>query len=73
MPNKELILELLTLISDITVDYDGYNSADSLKELIDEMADYIRIARKLLNEPTDADCIKMARKLLGEKSDREES
>ena len=73
MPNKELILELLTLISDITVDYDGYNSVDSLKALIDEMADYIRLARKLLNEPTDADCIKMARKLLGEKSDREES
>lgn len=73
MPNKELILELLTLISDITVDYDGYNSADSLKELIDEMADYIRLAKKLLNESADADCIKMARKLLGEKSDREES
>lgn len=73
MPNKELILELLILISNITVDYDGYSSVDSLKELIDEMTDYVRTARKLLNDPTDVDCIKMARRLLGETSDMEES
>lgn len=73
MLNKEIISELLTLILDIAVDYDGYNSADSLKELIDEMADYTRLARKLLDDETDADCIRIARKLLGKTTDKEES
>lgn len=65
MQNKEIISELLTLISDIAVDYDGYNSVESLKELIDEMADYTKLARKLLDDETNTDYIKMARKLLG--------
>ena len=73
MANKEIITELLTFILDIAVDYDGYNSVKSLKELIDEMADYVRLARKLLNEPTDEDCIRTVRKLLGNATDKEES
>lgn len=42
------VYDLLELICDIAVDYDGFNTVESLKELIDEMAGYAGEARKLL-------------------------
>nr|DAJ24984.1 MAG TPA: hypothetical protein [Caudoviricetes sp.] len=34
------VYDLLELICDIAVDYDGFNTVESLKELVDEMAGY---------------------------------
>lgn len=42
------VYDLLEIICDIAVDYDGFNTVESLKELIDEMAGYAGEARKLL-------------------------
>lgn len=42
------VYDLLELICDIAVDYDGFNTLESLKELVDEMAGYAGEARKLL-------------------------
>lgn len=42
------VYDLLELICDIAVDYDGFHTVESLKELIDEMAGYAGEARKLL-------------------------
>lgn len=40
--------EWLELIYDISIDYDGCNTIESLKELIDEMREYTINARKAL-------------------------
>lgn len=40
----------LELIVDIGVDYDGYNTAENLKSLIDEIVHYARQARILLRQ-----------------------
>lgn len=42
------IMELLELINDISIGYDGYNDSNNLKGLIDEMASYARLAMKKL-------------------------
>ena len=42
------VFDQLELICDIAVDYDGFHTVESLKELIDEMAGYAGEARKLL-------------------------
>lgn len=42
--------EYLELICDIAIDYDGYNDEKNLKELIDEMANYAREARRCISE-----------------------
>lgn len=42
------VFDQLELICDIAVDYDGFNTVESLKELVDEMAGYAGKARKLL-------------------------
>lgn len=42
------VFDQLELICDIAVDYDGFNTVESLKELVDEMAGYAGEARKLL-------------------------
>lgn len=38
--------EYLKLLNDILIDYDGWHTAESLKELIDETRDYIHKALK---------------------------
>lgn len=48
--NPATVDECLQLIGAIAVDYDGYNTVQSLKELIDEIAHYARCARDLLNK-----------------------
>lgn len=48
-PEDMTVDELLELINDISVGYDGYNDPDNLRGLIDEMASYTRLARKKLN------------------------
>ena len=50
MATDEVIRACLELIPDIAVDYDGYNTAKNIKELIDEMADHTREAKRLLDE-----------------------
>ena len=49
-PNPEdmSVIELLELINDISVGYDGYEDSNNLKGLIDEMASYARLAKKKL-------------------------
>ena len=42
------VFDQLEIICDIAVDYDGFNTVESLKELIDEMAGYAGEVRKLL-------------------------
>ena len=42
--------EWLELIWDIAVDYDGYNTVESLKSLIDEIIDMSKEARECLKE-----------------------
>ena len=42
--------EWLELIKDIAIDYDGYNTVESLKELIDEIVGMSQKARKCLRE-----------------------
>lgn len=42
------VFDQLELICNIAVDYDGFHTVESLKELIDEMAGYAGEARKLL-------------------------
>ena len=42
--------EWLELIWDIAVDYDGYNTVESLKSLIDEIVDMSKKARICLRE-----------------------
>ena len=42
------VMELLELINDISIGYDGYNDSNNLKGLIDEMASYARLAMKKL-------------------------
>lgn len=48
-PEDMNVSELLELINDVSIGYDGYNDPDNLKGLIDEMASYARLARKKLN------------------------
>lgn len=38
----ETAYNYLELICDIAIDYDGFNTVESLKELIDEMASYAK-------------------------------
>lgn len=47
-PEDMTVMELLGLIYDISIGYDGYNDSDNLKGLIDEMASYARLAMKKL-------------------------
>lgn len=47
-PEDMTVMELLGLINDISIGYDGYNDSDNLKGLIDEMASYARLAMKKL-------------------------
>lgn len=47
-PEDMTIMELLELINDISIGYDGYNDSNNLKGLIDEMASYARLAMKKL-------------------------
>lgn len=42
--------EYLDLIYDISVDYDGCNTVESLKELIDEMVDLTKKAKQCLKQ-----------------------
>ena len=42
--------EWLELMWEVAVDYDGCNSVESLKELIDELVDMSKKARKCLRE-----------------------
>ena len=44
-----LAYEYLKLIWDISVDCDGFNTVESLKELVDEMAYYTKEAMKMLS------------------------
>lgn len=44
----ETAYNYLELICDIAIDYDGFNTVESLKELIDEMASYAKKAMKIL-------------------------
>lgn len=43
-------LEYLELIMDISEDYDGYNTVDGLKELIDEITGYANKAYDILSK-----------------------
>ena len=47
-PNS--VEEYLDLIIAIGIDYDGYNQVENLKELIDELVDMSKKARKCLWE-----------------------
>lgn len=47
-PEDMTVMELLELINDISIGYDGYNDSNNLKGLIDEMASYARLAMKKL-------------------------
>lgn len=47
-PEDMTIMELLELINDISIGYDGYNDSNNLKGLIDEMASYAKLAMKKL-------------------------
>lgn len=47
-PEDMTVMELLGLINDISIGYDGYNDSNNLKGLIDEMASYARLAMKKL-------------------------
>lgn len=47
-PEDMTVMELLGLIYDISIGYDGYNDSDNLKGLIDEMTSYARLAMKKL-------------------------
>ena len=47
-PEDMTVMELLELINDISIEYDGYNDSNNLKGLIDEMASYARLAMKKL-------------------------
>lgn len=47
-PEDMSVIELLELINDISVEYDGYEDSNNLKGLIDEMASYARLAKKKL-------------------------
>lgn len=40
--------EWLELACDIAIDYDGCETVESLKDLIDEMKEYINNARKIM-------------------------
>lgn len=42
--------EWLELAQDVAVDYDGCRSEESLKELIDEMVEYIKEARECMKQ-----------------------
>lgn len=42
--------EALALMHGLAHDYDGFNTVESLKSLIDELMEIERIARKLLHE-----------------------
>lgn len=42
--------EWLELICDIAIDYDGCETVESLKELVDEMREYAINARKALRD-----------------------
>lgn len=44
----ETAYNYLEIICDIAIDYDGLNKVESLKELIDEMANYAKEAMKIL-------------------------
>lgn len=44
----ETAYNYLELICDFAIDYDGLNTVKSLKELIDEMANYAKKAMKIL-------------------------
>lgn len=44
----ETAAEWLELIYDISIDYDGCNTIENLKELIDEIREYTINARKAL-------------------------
>lgn len=44
----ETAYNYLELICDIAIDYDGFNTVESLKELIDEMASYAKKAMRVL-------------------------
>lgn len=46
--NFSSVYDLLELICDIAVDHDGFNTIESLKELIDEMAGYASDAMNIL-------------------------
>ena len=43
-----LAYEYLKLICDIAIDYDGFNTIESLKGLVDEMASYAKEAMNIL-------------------------
>lgn len=47
-PEDMTVMELLELINDISIGYDGYNDSDNLKGLINEMASYARLAKEKL-------------------------
>lgn len=47
-PEDMTVMELLELINDISIEYDGYNDSNNLKGLINEMASYARLAMKKL-------------------------
>ena len=47
-PEDMTVMELLGLINDISIEYDGYNDSNNLKGLINEMASYARLAMKKL-------------------------
>ena len=47
-PEDMTVMELLGLINDISIGYDGYDDSNNLKGLIDEMASYARLAMKKL-------------------------
>lgn len=40
--------EWLELASDIAIDYDGCQTVEGLKDLIDEMREYVNNARKIM-------------------------
>lgn len=55
---KEVIdkaIDKLQLLIDIGFDYDGFNQADSLKTLIDELVGYAKESRKILKEVEETD------------------
>ena len=57
--NKQLkeridkVIDKLTLLVDIGFDYDGFNTIESLKGLIDELISYARDSRKILKGVND--------------------
>ena len=49
------VIDKLQLLIDIGFDYDGFNQADSLKTLIDELVGYAKESRKILKEVEETD------------------